>query len=170
MGQRSKRMTGAIWAGLVALGLLACSPQAGAEMTARPDTEAPATHPLSGLAIIPVTVTSGAKVHSFLTEVAETPQQQAQGLMFRTELGPDEAMIFPREDNPSPARFWMKNTPIPLDIIFIGPDRRIANIAAMTVPYSLDGVESAGDVIAVFEIAGGRAAELGIAPGDKVEW
>lgn len=170
MGQRSNRMTGAIWAGLAALGLLACSPQAGAEMTARADAEAPATHPLSGLAIIPVTVTSDGRAHRFRTEVAATPQAQAQGLMFRTELGPDEAMIFPREDNPSPARFWMKNTPIPLDIIFIGPDRRIANIAAMTVPYSLDGVESVGDVIAVFEIAGGRAAELGIEPGDMVAW
>ena len=169
MGQRSNRMTGVAAAMLATLGLLACSPQAGAEVAAKPEAAAQATHPISGLAIIPVTVTSGDSVHTFRTEVAATGPAQAKGLMFRTELAPDEAMIFPREV-PEPARFWMKNTPIPLDIIFIGPDRRIANIAAMTVPYSLDGVESQGAVIAVFEIAGGRAAELGIQPGDKVDW
>lgn len=169
MGQRSNRMTGLLAMAVAGIGLLACSPQAGAEVAAKPEASAPATHPVSGLAIVPVTVTSGGKSHTFRTEVAATGPQQAKGLMFRTELGPDEAMIFPREVA-EPARFWMKNTPIPLDIIFIGPDRRIANIAAMTVPYSLDGVESQGDVIAVLEIAGGRAAELGIAAGDKVDW
>ncbi|WP_435416892.1 DUF192 domain-containing protein [Parerythrobacter aurantius] len=130
----------------------------------------PATHPESGLAIVPVTVTGSSGSHVFRAEVAASQEAQSRGLMFRTALGPDEAMIFPREERPAPARFWMKNTPIPLDIIFIGPDRRIANIAAMTVPYSLDGVESQGIAIAVLEIAGGRAAELGIVPGDKVEW
>ena len=169
MGQRSNRVTGCLLTVLGAVGLMSCSPQAGAEAAAKPEASAPATHPISGLAIIPVTVTSGKKVHTFRTEVAATGPEQSKGLMFRTELAPDEAMIFPREV-PEPARFWMKNTPIPLDIIFIGPDRRIANIAAMTVPYSLEGVESQGAVIAVFEIAGGRAAELGIQPGDKVDW
>lgn len=169
MGQRSNRVVAFLGAALAAAGLLACSPQAGAEVAAKSEASAPATHPISGLAIIPVTVISGDKIHTFRTEVAATGPEQAKGLMFRTELAPDEAMIFPREVA-EPARFWMKNTPIPLDIIFIGPDRRIANIAAMTVPYSLDGVESQGAVIAVFEIAGGRAAELGIQPGDKVDW
>jgi uncharacterized membrane protein (UPF0127 family) len=169
MGQRSYRVTGLVAAAMAAIGLLACSPQVGGAVAARAEASAPATHPVSGLVIIPVTITSGAKTHTFRTEVAETSQEQAKGLMFRTEIGPDEAMIFPRR-LVEPARFWMKNTPIPLDIIFIGPDRRIANIAAMTVPYSLEGVESQGAVIAVFEIAGGRAAELGIQAGDKVDW
>jgi uncharacterized membrane protein (UPF0127 family) len=169
MGQRSNRVTSLAAATAALLGLLACSPQAGAEAVAKPEATASAKHPISGLAVIPVTITSGKKIHTFKTEVAATGPDQTKGLMFRTELAPDEAMIFPR-DKAEPARFWMKNTPIPLDIIFIGPDRRIANIAAMTVPYSLDGVESQGAVIAVFEIAGGRAAELGIQPGDKVDW
>jgi uncharacterized protein len=152
-------------------GLLACSPQSGAETLAPPDQAAvAATHPVSGLQIIPVTVTANGTVHRFRTELADTPEAQARGLMFRTELGPDEAMIFPRTERPSPASFWMKNTPLPLDIIFIGPDGRITNIAAQTVPYSLDSVRSQGNVIGVLEIAGGRAAELGIEPGAKVEW
>lgn len=169
MGQRSNRVASITAAVMAAIGLLACSPQAGAQVAAKQAAEAPGSHPVSGLAVIPVTVTSGKQSHVFRAEVAESAAAQARGLMFRTELAPDEAMIFPRK-LAAPARFWMKNTPIPLDIIFIGPDRRIANIAAMTVPYSLDGVESQGAVIAVFEIAGGRAAELGIRPGDKVSW
>lgn len=170
MGARSMRLevTAAAITGTI---LMACSPQAGAEpATQASETEASARHPISGLEIVPLTVTSGETVHRFQAELADTPTAQARGLMFRTELAPDEAMIFPRRDNPSPARFWMKNTPLPLDIVFIGPDGRIANIAAMTTPYSLNGVESEGAVIGVLELIGGRAAELGIEPGDKVEW
>ncbi|WP_284124392.1 DUF192 domain-containing protein [Parerythrobacter aestuarii] len=155
----------------VALLVASCSPVGSADQPAPTPAAAQetGTHPISGLEIIPLTVTSGATVHRFKAELADTPASQARGLMFRTEIAPDEAMIFPR-DVPTPARFWMKNTPIPLDIIFIGPDKRILNIAAMTTPYSLDGVESDGDVIGVLELAGGRAAELGIAEGDIVEW
>ena len=89
--------------------------------------------------------------------------------MFRTQLGPDEGMIFPRQGN-AQASFWMKDTPLPLDIIFIGPDSRISNIAAMTTPYSLDSVTSIGPASAVLELAGGRAEELGIEAGDLVEY
>jgi len=102
-------------------------------------------------------------------EIAATVEDQAYGLMNRAELAPDRGMIFPFE----PARdasFWMKNTLIPLDMIFIRQDGSIANIAADTVPLSLDPVRSEGPVKAVLEIAGGRAAELGIKPGDKVNW
>lgn len=169
MGQRSNRMSAFIAGAMAAMGLLACSPQAGAEVAAKPEAQAPSVHPESGLAIIPVTVTSGKNTHTFRSEVAATPQQQAKGLMFRKTLGPDEGMIFPR-DIPSPARFWMKNTPLPLDLIFVGPDHRILNIGANAVPYALDGIESQGNVIAVLEIPGGRAAELGIKAGDKVDW
>jgi len=147
--------------------LVACSAQPAAE--ASPAPQIPATHPVSGLTVIPLTIESLGGTHSFRVEVARTPQEQARGLMFRTELGPDEGMIFPR-DPPDYASFWMKNTPLPLDIIFIGPDGRINNIAAMTTPYSLESVSSAGLAAAVLEIPGGRAVELDIAPGDKVTW
>lgn len=78
-------------------------------------------------------------------------------------------MVFPLNP-PRAASFWMKDTLIPLDIIFVRSDGRIANIEANTVPLSLEPVTSAGEVMAVLEIAGGRAAELGISAGDKVEW
>ena len=157
-------------AALMGGALFACSPQATAESSQGTSNvaDAPSVHPESGLEVIPVTVTSDSGTHTFATEVAASPQEQAQGLMFRTELGPDEGMIFPRDGDV--ASFWMKNTPLPLDIIFIGQDRRIMNIAAQTTPYSTDSVTAAGPTYAVFEIPGGRAAELGIEPGDLVEW
>ena len=115
-----------------------------------------------------MTIISGDTRHVFKTEMALSPDAQRRGLMFREALANDEAMLFPNEI-PQTRSFWMKNTPIPLDIIFIGPDRRITNIET-AVPYSLDSVPSDGEVIGVFEIRGGLAEELGIAPGDLVEW
>ena len=152
---------------VLALGLAACSPQPAAEAT--PAAAAEERHPTSNLRIVPVTVRSGSETRLFRTEVANSPEAQARGLMFRTELPDDEAMLFPR-DEIAIASFWMKNTPIPLDIIFIGTDLKIINIAAMTTPYSLDPVLSDGPVGAVLEIRGGLAEELGIEPGDTVQW
>ena len=174
MGRRSTRGHGlrtlAAFAGGAAL--VACSPQtqAGAsEPTESAPAPAASVHPVSGLAVIPLTVTSGDERIAFSVEVADTPEAQARGLMFRTDLGDNEGMIFPY-DGTRAQSFWMKNTPLPLDIIYIGPDRRISNIAAETEPYSLDPVYSVGPVLGVLELRGGRAAELGIEPGDLVEW
>jgi hypothetical protein len=89
--------------------------------------------------------------------------------MFRESLAPDAGMIFPFS-SPRPASFWMKNTLIPLDIIFVRTDGTIERIAANTVPHSLDPVASYGIVGAVLEIAGGRAAQLGLKEGDRVSW
>ena len=123
----------------------------------------------AGLEQVPLTVTSGERVHRFTVEVARTAEEQATGLMNRSSLAPDRGMVFPFEA-PRDASFWMKNTLIPLDIIFVRADGSIANIAANTVPLSLQPVLSDGPVSAVLEIAGGRSAELGIKPGDKVQW
>ena len=123
----------------------------------------------AGLEQVQLTIASSGKKHRFTVEVARTPEEQAQGLMFRQSLDPDRGMIFPF-DPPRDASFWMKNTLIPLDMVFIRADGSIANIAANTVPLSLQPVSSEGEVAAVLEIAGGRSAELGIRPGDKVDW
>ena len=89
--------------------------------------------------------------------------------MNRQSLAPDRGMIFPY-DPPQPAAFWMKDTLIPLDMIFVRADGSIVRIAANTVPLSLEPVPSGEPVAAVLEIAGGRSAELGLHAGDKVEW
>jgi uncharacterized protein len=151
------------------LGLLAaCSPQPSAEATPSAAPTA-SVHPVSGLQVIPLTVTSGASVHRFDVELAASPEAQNRGLMFRTELGDQEGMIFP-SDPPQVRSFWMKNTPLPLDIIYIGEDGRILNIHLMTTPYSLDSLYSTGITSGVLELRGGRAEELGIEQGDLVEW
>mgnify|MGYP002072606588 FL=1 len=151
----------------LALALAACSPGVAQKQETR-SAEA-SRHPVSGLEVVPLTVHSARGPHRFRVEVARSGAEQSRGLMFRTQMGADEGMIFPM-DPPRMAAFWMKNTVIPLDIIFIGADGRISNIAANTVPYSLESVVSDGAAKAVLELNGGRASELGIAPGDRVEW
>jgi hypothetical protein len=118
---------------------------------------------------VSLTISAAGQKHAFRVEVARSEVQQERGLMFRSHLAPDAGMIFPM-DPPRVASFWMKNTIIPLDMIFIRPDGSIARIAAQTVPYSLAPVSSGEPVAAVLEIAGGRAAELGIDEDDKVVW
>ena len=128
------------------------------------------TKAASGLSVVPLDIrTAGGKIYSFKVEVARSESEQARGLMFRDALAPDGGMIFPMNP-PRPASFWMKNTVISLDLIFIRPDGTIARIAAEAVPYSLEPIDSGEPVSAVLEIAGGRAAELGISEGDKVRW
>lgn len=121
-----------------------------------------------------VTIESGANRHVFKVDVARTPEEQKQGLMFRTGIPADGGMLFapypPEGGAPREASFWMKDTPSPLDIIFIRADGTIATIAENTVPFSEELSRSGEPVAAVLEINGGRAAELGISPGDKVRW
>ncbi|KLE32254.1 DUF192 domain-containing protein [Aurantiacibacter gangjinensis] len=150
-----------------ALSLSACSQQAPAPAP-EPSAEAGNTHPVSGLEVIPVTVTTDDGTHTFAAELADTPDAQQRGLMFRTEMAPDEAMIFPY-DQPDIRSFWMRNTVLPLDIIFIDAEGRIINIAD-GVPYAENSVMSEREAIAVLELNQGRAEELGIGPGDLVEW
>ena len=124
----------------------------------------------AGLEQVPLTVTSArGAVHRFTVEIARTVPEQEIGLMNRPTLAPDRGMIFPYNP-PEAVAFWMKNTLIPLDMVFVRTDGTIARIAANTVPLSLEQVPAGEPVGAVLEIAGGRAAELGLAPGDRVRW
>jgi hypothetical protein len=132
-------------------------------------TKSEQVSPLSGLPLIPLEIRSGGRTHLFMVEVARTEGEQAYGLMNRTRLGPDEGMIFPFS-TPRRASFWMKDTLIPLDMIFIRADGSIARIAASTTPRSLSPVAVGEPVAAVLEIAGGRAAALGITSTARVSW
>jgi uncharacterized membrane protein (UPF0127 family) len=144
----------------------ACSSQTSAPAPAAAVT---GKHPISGLDVVPLTISQNGKSHAFRVEMARTMEQQEKGLMFRTAMAPDEGMLFP-SDTAELRSFWMKNTVIPLDIVFIGPDHLISNIAANAVPYSLEPINSEGAAIAVLELNGGRAAQLGIVPGARVSW
>ena len=146
--------------------MIAAAAGCGSATTA---SQAPLERSPAGLEQVPLTIKSAKNMHRFIVEVARTPEEQAQGLMFRKSIPPDRGMIFPY-DPPVQVSFWMKNTLAPLDMVFIGPDGKIGRIAANTTPMSLDPVASIDPVSAVLEIAGGRAAELGIREGDKVDW
>ena len=150
----------------LALSLAACSTQAAPPAAAAADASVP---PVSGLEVIPLTITQNGKTHRFRVEVARTSAEQAQGLMFRTELGPQDGMIFPTA-TPQFRSFWMRNTVMSLDLLFIGADGLVSNIAANATPYSEESIPSDGPVIAVLELVGGRAAQLGIMPGARVTW
>ncbi len=105
--------------------------------------------------------------HAFSVEVVDTPEGRAKGLMFRTELGPDAGMLFDFKENRE-VSFWMRNTLIPLDMIFITQEGLIANIHVNAIPQDPTGIPSDGPVMYVLEIPGGRSVELGLAPGDRV--
>jgi hypothetical protein len=122
---------------------------------------------VSAVELEPLEIVSKSGVHTFAVEMAVTPEEQAKGLMFRRGLPEGQGMLFDfhREQ---PAAFWMKNTYVPLDMIFIRADGRILRIAENTVPLSETLVRSGGPVRAVLEVVAGTAQKLGIAPGDRV--
>jgi len=108
------------------------------------------------------------RVFAFTTEVALTPVQQAYGLMFVQKMDDDQAMIFPYWPAQETA-FWMKNTLIPLDMLFVKSDRTIGHIVTNAQPQDLTPIPSQGPVIAVIEIKGGETQKDGFAEGDKVD-
>jgi len=103
----------------------------------------------------------------FHVEIADDEAERSRGLMGRESLAPDAGMLF-LYPTPRVVAFWMHDTPLPLDMVFIDAEGRIARIAANARPYDETPIWSGGPVLAVLEIAGGRAAELGLAPGQRV--
>ena len=100
-------------------------------------------------------------------ELAVSREQQAQGLMYRQSLAADAGMLFIYRPA-RPVSMWMKNTVIPLDMLFIAEDGEIVKIVERAVPFSLTTISSDGRVRAVLEINGGMINRLGIRPGDRL--
>ena len=121
-----------------------------------------------GLPVEPLQiVTHDGRVHRFKVEIADSYATRERGLMFRKSLGPDAGMLFDFK-TPQNVSFWMKNTLIPLDMVFIDQRGVVVNIAARATPMSETNIPSDGPVVGVLEIRGGRAAEIGVQPGDQV--
>ena len=115
----------------------------------------------------PLTIRTQGRDLRFTVELALTPAQMQQGLMYRRNLASDAGMLFlhPQEQE---LAMWMANTLIPLDMLFIKADGRIHRIQERAVPLSETTISSGGRVKAVLELQGGSAARLGIKPGDLV--
>lgn len=115
----------------------------------------------------PLTIEADGTRHVFDIEVARTASERSRGLMFRRELPEDYGMLFdfgPERE----VSMWMKNTFVPLDMLFIRADGTIRRIAERTTPFSTDSIPSRGPVSAVLELPGGTTRRLGIAAGDTV--
>jgi uncharacterized membrane protein (UPF0127 family) len=113
-------------------------------------------------------IVSNGDSHAFTVEVARSSREKARGLMHRQSLAPDAGMLFVYKKELRQS-MWMKNTLIPLDMLFIRQDGRISHIHQRAVPRSLKTISSRGRVLAVLELRGGTVARLGIRKGDRVE-
>ena len=125
-------------------------------------TSAPAT-------VASVAIDTGSRKVAFRVEVALTPEEHARGLMYRSQMAADAGMIFVFEE-PSVQRFWMKNTLIPLDMIFIGKDRKIVGIVEDAAPETETERSVGAPSQYVLEIGGGLSARLGLHRGEPVEF
>jgi len=122
---------------------------------------------LQQFATAPLTIVSASGAHHFTVELALSPAQLEQGLMFRRTLAPDAGMLFDFKQ-PTVATMWMRNTLIPLDMLFVDQQGLIVNIAENTVPESDATIAAAAPVRAVIELKAGTADRLHIKPGDRV--
>ncbi|MBU6449058.1 MAG: DUF192 domain-containing protein [Rhodospirillales bacterium] len=137
------------------------------QVVAQPVNDDP-TGPQPRLPVASLTVkTVAGKEYHFTVELPTTAQEQATGEMFRTSIPADQGMLFVWP-SPQVSEMWMKNCPVPEDMVFIGADGKIAAIAENTVPYSLDTISSGGPVKATLELKGGITATDNINVGDQV--
>ena len=120
------------------------------------------------LPISPLEIESGGKIHKFKVELADTDRTRTRGLMFREKMGANRGMLFNffEEQHLS---FWMKNTPLSLDLVFIDKTGRIVSIATDAVPFSETQIPSRVPAMAVLEVNGGTTKRLGIKPNDVVK-
>lgn len=111
--------------------------------------------------------TPDARLHTFKVWLADDNERRARGLMFVKHLADDEGMLF-IYDRAQPIAMWMKNTFIPLDMVFVAADGKVINVAENTEPHSLKTIESNGDALGVIELKAGTAKKLRIAKGARV--
>jgi uncharacterized protein len=112
-------------------------------------------------------VETASSQYRFEVEVADDPSERAEGLMYRESLADNAGMLF-LYPKPQPVEFWMKNTPLSLDIVFVRADGTIARIAESTTPMSEDMIPSGEPVRAVLEVKAGTMRQLGVAVGDRL--
>jgi uncharacterized membrane protein (UPF0127 family) len=117
----------------------------------------------------PLVIHAGGSAYKFEVEIVTTPETRAQGLMYREAMAANAGMLFIYPDE-QPVSFWMKNTLIPLDMLFVRADGSIAHIAHDAVPFDETPIDSGAAVKAVLEVNGGTANALGIREGDRVEY
>ena len=123
--------------------------------------------PASAAAQDTIEIVTSSGVHAFAVELATTETERARGLMFRKSLPEGHGMLFDFQTEQQ-VQFWMRNTYVPLDMIFIRGDGRVLNIAQNATPLSDALIPSAGPVRGVLEVIAGTARKYHIAPGDRV--
>lgn len=153
-GVRRAGRAAQLWLGVLALCMLLVTPLAAMAQ--------------QGAKVEPLTLVSQSGRHVFQVEVMRNDAQRAQGLMFRRNMAADHGMLFDFERE-APVAMWMKNTYLPLDMIFIDRRGRIVNIAENTEPLSERTIPSARPVLAVLELNAGTARRLRLKAGDQVE-
>jgi uncharacterized membrane protein (UPF0127 family) len=165
--------------GLAALGaallLAACAPAPEPAETPPPAAAKPEVRPVipegavgpapAGFEALEIVTPQGRT--RFFVEIADDEAERERGLMFRESLAPDRGMLFDFK-TPQPVAFWMKNTLIPLDILYVQADGTVLSIARNATPRSEVPMPSGGPIRGALEIAGGRAEQIGVLPGDKV--
>jgi len=148
----------------IAAALVACSPNVA-------PAEAVAGQAQTGLRQVPLTITSASGAHRFTVDIAATPDEQERGLMFVKHLAGDRGMIFPY-DPPQNVAFWMKNTLIPLDILFFDSKRRLVsqmrNVPPCTLGDACPAYPSDAPALYVLELNAGQAEKIGLHTGAKL--
>ena len=139
----------------------------GVVMTVATAATAPQTVPQTGLKKVAASFTTATGTHEYVLEVAATSQQQQTGMMWRTSVPPQTGMYFPFSPPRSSAYFWMKNTLVPLDVIFIGIDGRVIKIIPRSDTGSIKSFGISKKVSGVVEIAFGESAAIGLKVGDR---
>jgi len=118
---------------------------------------------------IPLVLETQSGSHRFEVEIADTDEKRTVGLMYRRSLRENAGMLFLYEP-PQPIAMWMRNTYIPLDMVFISPDNKVHRIVERTEPFSLQTIPSGGTVKGILEVNAGVAAKIGVKPGDAVRY